>query len=257
MTRTDNRFLVVNERYMNPTIQGEGPAIGTPCTFMRLSGCNLQCGINGGWKCDSSYTWDWKGVNGIKYNPRVESSRDSFDDIKRWLKRFNDETAVRLLVITGGEPILQDHRLSLLLLELADERWWVNNDWKVHMETNGTMIPLFTKGLVDLYCVSPKLANSGNHISDRLSIDALRWFSGVPDVSAFKFVVCRVEDFSEIDDIVKQCGILPSRVYIMPEGISKSRIEEGLGELVDATIDRGYNLTTRLHIQVFGNVRGT
>lgn len=251
-----NRFLIVSEMYERATVQGEGPAIGTPCTFLRLGGCNLRCGVNGGWKCDSSFTWDWTGINGVKYSPREQTRRGSFDDIIAWLKKFNDETAVRLLVVTGGEPLLQDNALSRLLEELHDTDWWMKGSWCTHVETNGTLIPTFSFPFINLYSVSPKLANSGNTPSDRINIDALEWFARLGPRGVFKFVVTGVGDFYEIDSLVQLSNMSPGRVYIMPEGIDRATIEEGMKAVVDSAIFRGYNLTTRMHIQLFGNKRG-
>src|SRR5438046_5626962 len=63
------RTLVVSEIF-GPTFQGEGPSLGRRCVFLRLGACNLHCR----W-CDTPYTWDWTGRNGIEYDPRQELRR--------------------------------------------------------------------------------------------------------------------------------------------------------------------------------------
>jgi 7-carboxy-7-deazaguanine synthase len=87
------------------SIQGEGPAMGRPATFVRLAGCNLRCG-----GCDTSHDTWW------------EVSPES----------ILGEIAGERAVITGGEPTLQMEDLSRLIDLLHKE------GKEVHMETNGT-----------------------------------------------------------------------------------------------------------------------
>jgi organic radical activating enzyme len=253
--------LLISELYDKPTVQGEGPFIGTPCTFMRLGGCNLQCGKGWQtdpsiWKCDSAYTWDWTGVTGKKYDPRTELKKVEVLDIIHWLRNFHQGTKVRMLVVTGGEPMLQEAQLAELFKELwvsPNSSWW--SQWLVHMETNGTIAPQYVRPYVSWFSVSPKLANSGNDKKTRFDLEALTWFAETS--SGFKFVVNSADDFKEIDWIVSSAGVKPSNVYIMPEGITDQAISQHSKDVLNGAIDRGYNLTTRLHITLFGNTRGT
>lgn len=263
---TANKTLVVSELYDKLTVQGEGPFIGTPCTFLRLGGCNLRCGVNGGWKCDSSYTWDATGVNGIKYNMREELKEVSFDHIAKWLSDIHKNSRVRTLIVTGGEPLLQDKQLGEMFHEFRDTQqpWW--GGWQIHLETNGTIFPSYSQYDYSHISVSPKLSNSGNslllrykpEVLDRFAAECLnnpgRWpFRSV----CFKFVVNSPMDFVEIDAMVNTYRIPHHKVYVMPEGVSTDQIDKNTKEVIEATIRRGYNLTTRLHIQLFGNTRGT
>jgi len=253
--------LLISELYQNPTVQGEGPFLGTPCTFMRLGGCNLQCGLGWQtdptiWKCDSSYTWDWTGVNGIKYSPDKELKKISTLAVVNWLKAFHTTTKVRLLIVTGGEPLLQQKGLVSLFKELwtpPNTAWWTQ--WSVHMETNGTIEGKDVAPYVSWFSVSPKLSNSGNTHQKRYDKVALAWFA--KNKAGFKFVVNTPGDFNEIDAIVKDIDINPSTVYIMPEGISTQAVDDHSRMIVDEVVKRGYNMTTRLHIALFGNTRGT
>lgn len=245
--------LVVSEMYQEPTIQGEGPAIGTPCWFLRLGGCNLHCS----W-CDTAYTWafsprlaqlsDFK----TQYDPRVELKKVKTPDVLSWLREsYRQWPSVRTLVISGGEPLLQDRALEILLRGLRGEFAL----WEVHVETNGTIFPTHSSQYFDLISVSPKLKSSGNSLEERRQIRPLSQLASLPQ-SVFKFVAAGPEDLEEIDTLTRSCGIDPERIYIMPEGVTQQALQEHSKALVMEVIQRGYRMTPRLHIQLFGNVRG-
>jgi 7-carboxy-7-deazaguanine synthase len=98
------------------TIQGEGPFCGTPCVFVRLAGCNLQCPA-----CDTDYTSNRNimGPGEILFHVN-ELWRGP-----RWRKG--------LVVITGGEPFRQH------IGELIDTL--LHHGYFVQVESNGTMNP--------------------------------------------------------------------------------------------------------------------
>ena len=124
------------------SIQGEGTNAGKPAIFLRTAECNLKCT----W-CDTKYTWDWKNFDYAK-----EVKEISIKEIRRELEQFSN----RHLVITGGEPLMQQDDLAELLTFLKPKFY-------VEIETNGTILPnnaLST--LVDQWNVSPKTSNSGN-----------------------------------------------------------------------------------------------
>src|SRR5687768_9454687 len=99
--------LVVSEVF-GPTWQGEGPSLGRRAGFVRLGRCNLACS----W-CDTPYTWDWD-----RFDPAVELTRMSVDAIADRIASME----VPLVVITGGEPLLQQSHLAPLLRRLRDGR---------------------------------------------------------------------------------------------------------------------------------------
>lgn len=253
------RTLSVAETF-GPTIQGEGRRIGTPAVFLRLGGCNLKCGINGGWKCDTPYTWlfsktDAENYGASPYDPRRELRQESVASLYGWLLKINDTTQVRTLVVTGGEPLLQDEGLHALFNTIICNQ--PLRRWTFEVETNGTIIPTACGAFVSQFNVSPKLANSGNPKAARINPEALRWFGARSARRAtFKFVCAHPRDLDEVDEIVKTADADPRAVYIMPEGVSPAAIAEHQQVLVSEVIRRGYNLTTRLHVQLWGNKRG-
>ncbi len=113
------------------SIQGEGPSIGRPALFIRLSGCNLRC-----WFCDTKYSWS------RSYSMSVE---DVVDVIIK--------SPERLIVFTGGEPMLQASDVERIVLDVlrVDAR-----DFEI--ETNGLIYYKFADGVKERVrvIVSPK-----------------------------------------------------------------------------------------------------
>ncbi|NUT47310.1 MAG: 7-carboxy-7-deazaguanine synthase QueE [Saccharothrix sp.] len=221
-------------------MQGEGPSLGRRCAFLRLGGCNLSCR----W-CDTPYTWDWTGVGdtGVVYDPKVELHAMPWSDVLRRLTEYR----VGLIVISGGEPLNQQHRLVPLARAL------VVSGHQVEIETNGTVVPIPELADLSRFNVSPKLAHSGDPESRRLVPAALAALAAIPG-TAFKFVCKTRADLDEVASVVDRHGTEP--VWIMPEGRSEDEVHRTLGELGDAVIARGWNLTTRLHVSAWGDRRG-
>lgn len=125
------------------TLQGEGANAGRPAVFCRFSGCNLWTGRESDRAtaiCDFCDT-DFVGVgpDGGKFSTAEDLAAAV---ASRWPTR---ERAGRLVVCTGGEPLLQ-------LDEAAVEAFHAQG-FEVAVETNGTQQP--PPGL-DWVCVSPK-----------------------------------------------------------------------------------------------------
>ena len=102
------------------SLQGEGASAGAPAIFLRLAGCNLKCSF-----CDTPYTWD-----ATRFDLGRESNSLSIAEIVDSLGRFGSQR----LVVTGGEPLLQQRALEELLRELPE-------CFIVEIETNGTITP--------------------------------------------------------------------------------------------------------------------
>lgn len=233
--------LIVSEIF-GPTFQGEGYSLGRRAIFVRLGICNLKCT----W-CDTKYTWDWKN-----YDYKKELKRIPIDEVRSQVDELWSEGTI--IVITGGEPLLQQEKIVDLINPWTDRI--------VEIETAGTVMPSLSLRLErPRFNISPKLDNSGNSRISRERPDVLSYFArSYPDpggpFSVFKFVVETVDDLPEVDFLVVRYNIKPSDVYIMPEGTHRFTIIRRQRQLADEVIKRGYNMTTRLHVLTWGNDRG-
>lgn len=233
---------VVVAEVFGPTVQGEGPSLGRRCSFVRLGRCNLTCT----W-CDTPFTWDWRGHNGKVYDPQQELVQRTVASVVAELVDHGTD----MVVITGGEPLLQANAVALLA-ESATAR-----GWRAEVETNGTRHPGVAEQYVHRFNVSPKLANSGVEYERRINLPVLRYFAALPaDRVAFKYVVADEQDLDEVDELVERIAARPSQVWVMPEGRDATTVTERQQALAEQVIARNYNLTTRLHVLVWGDRRG-
>jgi len=220
------------------SIQGEGERLGVPSVFVRISGCNLRCR----W-CDTPYaSWNPEGP--------VREVGEILADV--------EAAGVRDVVVTGGEPMLFDAVEPLL-------RGLAANGHYVTVETAGTV---YRDVPIDLLSVSPKLANStpddpawrDRHEATRLDVNPLRQLLAQYR-HQMKFVLNPDEDLEgqdrEIVSLLERVGGSPSRVMIMAEGTDSETLHRRGRALVDWCIHRGYRLTPRFHVDLFGNTRGT
>ncbi len=225
--------LVIAEVF-GPTFQGEGPSIGRRAGFVRLGRCNLDCA----W-CDTPYTWDW-----TRYDPAAELRSEPVEGIVAKLA----DMAPEIVVVTGGEPLVQQRRL-VPLLQACRQR-----GWPVEVETNGTLAP--DPALVPLVAqwnVSPKLANSGVERGRRARPDALAALVATGR-AVFKFVVEGPDELDEVAELVDAHDLRP--VWLMPQGTDAATVLDGARRLAEPALARGWNVTPRLHILLWGDERG-
>jgi 7-carboxy-7-deazaguanine synthase len=218
--------------------------------FVRMANCNLECK----W-CDTAYTWAFtddkaaRTESGRKYNKFEEIKNMNTEDVISILMSQWNMAIPTMIVFSGGEPLMQAAQLEDLAVELG------SMGHEVHFETAGTIIP--TEKLnyhVTQYNVSPKLKHSGNLLGKRYKPDVLRWFAD-NDKSWFKFVVRNRSDFNEIDTIVGECSIPDDRVMVMPEGTTAADISDGASSIVDKALERGWGLSLRQHVILWGDER--
>lgn len=226
-----------------PTIQGEGKSVGKKVMFVRLSMCNLHCI----W-CDTPYTWNWTGTafeHPLKFNKEQEMHTMSLDAIIQKLQ----ETDVMSIVISGGEPLLQQSELTSLVTRLKILGYWVE------IETNATIVPTQQLiELVDQFNCSPKLMNSGDTIYARIKPNALRVFSSCEKAN-FKFVVSSNDDIYEILLLVRQFNL--KEVFLMPQGITKEELEQRENVVRQLCQKHEFTFSPRIHITELGGGRLT
>ena len=220
------------------SIQGEGRLLGMPSVFIRTSSCNLRCV----W-CDTPYT-SWR-PEGRDWN------------VKKILREVHKYPA-RHVVVTGGEPLLAPE-IEELTQELK------RNGAHVTIETAAT---IFKPVACDLISMSPKLANSTPwkrakgkfakmHEERRLNFGVLQKFIEGYDYQ-LKFVVERRQDLTEIRDLLDQLdGVDRARVLVMAQGKTSGELRRKAKWIVELCKEHGYGFTPRLHIDLFGNRRGT
>lgn len=285
------------------SIQGEGYYVGVPSVFLRLWGCNFTC------EGFSSHVVpiirnkpiDLIDLNQINEQEFVSGcdTRYSWDKSYRHLVRKLDSSAVieeltsliptglkPHLVVTGGEPLLQQKALSVLLHPLSELFSCIT------FETNGSVSldPSFLSILLQsfgknvLFSNSVKLEHSGEEQNKRLNFHALasqvtvarpvgfrRGIISNPELfdrQTFKFVVRPCEyDFKEIMDIIEQYvhylyksyyieNVEPN-VWVMPLGADREQLQTNGRTVADLALRYGFNFSPRLHIDLFGNTVGT
>jgi 7-carboxy-7-deazaguanine synthase len=227
------------------SLQGEGPSMGVPVAFVRLSRCNLACT----W-CDTAYTWRFEGDN------RPHRDGVAYDRKANQVTLSPAETAERIaalgqkrLVITGGEPLLQASALAEML--------WHLPDIAVEIETNGTVAPPARLDVrVDQYNVSPKLSHSGNPAD--LALLPERLDAWATEQRAFlKFVIASPDDVDEVLSLQRRYRFRPERVFLMAEGTDSATLRARQAWLSDLCLKHGFRMSDRLHIHLYGDTRGT
>ncbi len=143
------------------TIQGEGPYVGTPCVFVRLAGCNLQCPA-----CDTQYTHGRKAKSPAEILALISAVQPNSQNQR---SPYSPTNSLPLVVITGGEPFRQN---IVVLVELL-----LATGYRVQLETNGTFfhpLPFYMFPRLTVVC-SPKTGRINSQLA------------GV--VNAFKYVI--------------------------------------------------------------------
>lgn len=165
------------------------------------------------------------------------------------------------VVLTGGEPMVAKgiRDLAAGLREAGKH---------ITIETAGTVAP---GGIAcDLASLSPKLSNSTplegeiepawieRHEKTRLQSEVIAEWIGGCDYQ-LKFVVAEAADLEEIEGLLSRIAreIPPHKIQLMPEGTDLKTLRGRDETLLDLCLTKGYRYCNRLHIDLFGNTRGT
>jgi 7-carboxy-7-deazaguanine synthase len=222
------------------SLQGEGELTGVPSVFVRTSGCNLRCS----W-CDTPYA---------SWTP--EGKPMTIDQIVSAIELYPCEH----VVLTGGEPMIAPQ-----IRDLASELKVLG--YHITIETAGTIA---ADGIAcDLASISPKLLHSAPdaiaHPAWHKKHEAERWR---PEIVRYwiehynfqlKFVISQPAQVEEIEGMLKKLGreIPRNKVQLMPEARTLEVMRNRANWLADLCKARGYRYAHRLHIELWGNKRGT
>lgn len=225
-------MIKLNEIYA--AHQGEGRFIGRPSVFVRTHLCPVKCR----W-CDTPFTWD-KTESG--------SNIDASDLIAKIVK---DYEGIKHIVWTGGEPLI--HKEIPYAIRKLNELGYTSE-----IETSAAVLPANVDEWISCgayFNLSPKLSSASPEIA--ASADILSRLYKFTD-SVFKVVIENDEDLEELLELLQEIECVRKQdVYLMPCGTTRAQITNGLKMLMPKAMRLGFNITTRMHITAYGEMRGT
>ena len=272
------------------SLQGEGRFVGVPSVFLRTYGCNFTCAGFGCRPGEKSTGADDVAEVVHMYNsfldlPLVETGCDSYASWHPAFKHLSPTVTTEdlvdqmlelspngmwtqnngnnvHLVITGGEPLLGWQRAYEELLShpgMADLK-------NITFETNGTQalhadFKLYlikwaqeVPGREVTFSVSAKLSASGETWEDAIKPEIVSSYQEYGH-TYLKFVVETVE---HVDEAVRAVDAFRADgftgvVYLMPQGGLQGNYEQNLRSIADICVERGFNLSPRLHCSIWGN----
>lgn len=196
--KEDDFFMKINEIFNS--IQGEGPYTGTPATFLRLSGCNLNCKF-----CDTNHE---------------QKQELSINMVKNIIYENMEKHRTQILVITGGEPLLQYNELKQLIQQL---------NCPVQIETNGTIMKV---PLNACYIISPKK-----------DIEKIFKFYKNYDKTYFKFIIENQSQLQQVKQLIQENNYYKT-IYFQPE---YSKAQEITKLILKQSPNIKYKISGQLH----------
>lgn len=198
------------------SIQGESTYAGLPCTFVRLAGCNLRCLY-----CDTQYSYD----NGIEM-----SVADVIGRVK--------PAGVKLVEITGGEPLLQKEETLLLARGLLDA------GYEVLIETNGSrsIQDIDKRAVIILDVKTP-----GSRMSEEMDFSNFDLLKPSDEV---KFVICDRADYDWSKKMITTFGLTDRAKVLFSPALGMIQPSQLAGWVVEDRL--AVRLNTQVHKYIFG-----
>lgn len=200
------------------SLQGEGTLIGTPTTFVRTTGCNLDCT----W-CDTRYA-------------RQEGKEMTLEEILHQVQ----ELATHFVCLTGGEPLMQKGSIRLMerLLEQGHH---------VTLETNGSY------SLEDLPCSPDMLVSMdwkcpSSKMEEKMLRENLELLSPVDQL---KFVVADRNDMDFAWKMLQENEVHCNVIFTPVGGLE-------LRPVAEFVLNKNLNarVLPQLHKLIWGDARG-
>ena len=194
------------------SIQGETSYSGLPCVFVRTSGCNLRCSY-----CDTKYAYEG-------------GTEISVDETVAQVHSYG----CNLLMITGGEPLVQRDAVNSLIKSLLRDKY------KILLETNGTLsiegVDRRVVKIMDLKC-----PDSG--MSEHIRWENLQHLCKHDQV---KFVLSSRRDYEWAREVMAkypslgELEILLSAAFdkLQPESVVKWMLDDGLNARLQLQIHK-------------------
>jgi organic radical activating enzyme len=272
------------------SLQGEGRFVGVPSVFLRTYGCNFTCSAFGCAPGEKSAGADEVAKTVELYKtftdlPLVETGCDSYASWHPAFKHLSpnmtteDLVANMLLltpnnqwqqnngndvhlVITGGEPLLGWQRAYAELLshpnmaDLKNITFETNGTQELHTDFKQYLIKWAQEmpGREVTFSVSAKLSASGELWEDAICPEIVANYQTYGH-TYLKFVVETEDHVNEAVRAVDafRAGDFKGVVYLMPQGGLQGSYEQNLRSIADICVERGFNLSPRLHCSIWGN----
>jgi len=267
-----------------PTVQGEGPSVGTPVLLIRMGNCNLECE----W-CDTKWSntlklKDIKSIHTKKthvLNTKLPIIIDetSIDDFINYLNtEFLSKFAITTILLTGGEPLMNKEFIASLIYNSKSA---LKNITKIEIETNGTLLNDKTDKMLFYHWdktiqinISPKLDPS-YYRSDKIKtlddiidlfnnnneISYQKILSETPTTITWKFVYSKAGKES-IEKFIRGVGNV-SNISMMPLTPDYTKYKKEIDFLeafrlssydtIEYCMETGYIFSGRQHVWTFNN----
>lgn len=237
--------------------------------------------------CDSSYTWSKKFKHlmtketGAEIAQKIVNSMKTETNPEGWF-RHPKSMQQQHFCITGGEPLMPHAQQGFLDIYRAlqnmgggpipETRFYASSNLpaSITWETNGTQ--KLTKEFKELvgtdlfhpeafFSVSPKLWTvAGEKREKAIKPDIVAEYHDLSKAGQLKFVVGQTqEEWDELDEVIdlfRAAGV-KYPVWVMPVGAREEEQQATAGDVARMAFQRGYNVSGRMHVYLFGNAIGT